>query len=93
MLIVFGHLRIIGGSRKLFFFLSQYPKETQHLVCCGFLLDSTILYIEPKHTKSLKWCGMVRHHKASTDGKEDNNGLQAVIVSFGLQVGLNQRSP
>ena len=36
-----------------------------------------------------------KHQEYMADGKEGNDGLQAMIhvSSFGLQVGLNQRSP
>jgi hypothetical protein len=34
-----------------------------------------------------------KHQEDSTNGKEGSNGLEAMISSFGLQEGLNQRSP
>ena len=55
--------------------------------------DSKVLYLEPKHT--FKEIEMVRnkHHEDFTDGLEgDNIDLEAMISSFGLQEGLNQRS-
>jgi len=72
------------------FFVSNIENKDD-VVCCGFLLDRKILYLESKHT--FKESEMVRntHQEDSTNGKEGDNDLEAIVSFFGLQEGLNQR--
>ena len=67
------------------FFIALIQNKDGFL-CHGFLLDSKILYLEPKHTTKDFKMVTNKHQEDSTDGDDD---LEAMISSNGLQKGLH----
>lgn len=68
-------------------------KNKHGLVCHGFLLESKILYLEPKYTFEEFETVRNKHQDDSANGYEsDYNDSEAMILSSELHKGLNQRS-
>lgn len=89
-LLSFGSLYILGVEESIFCFWSHLSKDI--FVFCIFPLDGKILYFRKEKKKLYRvWNGKVYKHQVdSNDGKESDNGLEAMILSLGLQEGLNQ---
>ena len=75
-LIVFRHLRILGGIRFFFFDCSIQSKHG--VVCRGFLLDGKRLFLEQKHI--FRESKMVRNKRQedANDCKGGDSGLEGL---------------
>ena len=72
-------------SGKFFYF--DRSIQNKHGVVCPGTFPRKILYLEPKNKEQRK---RNKHHDSTDDGYEDDDDLEAMISSLGLQEGLNQ---